>query len=321
MDTQSTVFRDCSNIPTPTSSLASIKPKGSATIIIFYGVSSMGKTTFSNLLHQKAKSAKMNYFRASFDQAGEKIISTYKAEHPEETNAEDIFISCWSSITANFHSNIIDTVQNQLTPGSNLFIVDDAKIDPSVLAKLSSSALRPDFEINLIAVYPETENWQITEDLLVPFSFQFIANLCMRVLARGEHGTMNYGGAKKLQIVLSFCLLYKGVEDIKTYFQKEAKFESMVAVPFHQEVTGGEEEEEAVLELKGMVVDAILKIKGLFESPMVNGVEEFEKIVNFFEDKEKVEKIGGILSYGGDEDWERLATKLVGGHKENELLE
>ena len=108
----------------------------------------------------------------------------------------------------------MDTVSNQLAPGNNLFIVDDAKIDPTVLLKLSSTTLRPDYAINLIAVYPETKIWHISDSLLVPFSFQLIANLCHRVLARGQHGTMNYPGPKKIQIVLSFCLLYKGVTDI-----------------------------------------------------------------------------------------------------------
>jgi len=118
--------------------------KNQLLIVIFYGVSCLGKTTFSSTIAKFCKSAETDYHAISFDEPGGEVISRFKEENPEITDREEIFFRCWAEITALFHKRIFEIV-NSLESGRHVLFVDDGKIDPKILKKLSSDKLKPGF--------------------------------------------------------------------------------------------------------------------------------------------------------------------------------
>ena len=113
------VFKDCSNLvrpipQTPSPSKPVLQNVGSVNVVIFYGVSCMGKTTFSRLLEEKARSKNSNYLWTSFDKHGSSILKRHEEEHPEITNSEDRFFAVWGEILNKFNSSIVETIESQI---------------------------------------------------------------------------------------------------------------------------------------------------------------------------------------------------------------
>ena len=238
----------------------------------------MGKTTFSKFLEEKAIEKNSNYLWTSFDKHGSSILKRHEIEHPEVTNPEDRFFAVWGEIIQKFNNSIIETIKSQVRPGTNTFMVDDAKISTEVLSEISKKSLRPEFEINILGIYPDSLPWQVSKEIILPFSFQLIANVCYRVLNRKMHDTVNYTPEKNLQIILSFCILYKGVADIPSHFKKEATFKKMIPLSFHIENHEIDESKGDVKELKELIANVICALKTPFESPMVNGIDELTSL-------------------------------------------
>lgn len=304
------VFKDCSNLPHPPARIAG-KKEGSLHVVIFFGVSCMGKTTFSKLLSQGCRDSNSQYLWTSFDSCGEPILEEYKKNHPECTDPEAVFIACWGDILERFHKDIFHTISHELKPGKNVVVIDDAKLDPKVLAKLSMRDLSPNFNSELIAVYPKSDKWAVSTSLELPFSFQLISNLCYRVLNRKGHGTVNYRAEKCIQLVLSFCILYKGVDDFEEHFQKEAKFTRMIPLYFHQEVPTERFSPLILGELRDLVKSSLLALRAPFESPMVNGLEEFIALANFLQNKSKIDQLQGFFSFGDKKVWESIINDIL----------
>ena len=147
--------------------------------------------------------------------------------------------------------------------------------------------------------------------MVLPFSFQFIANVCYRVLNRKEHDTVNYSPQKNLQIVLSFCILYKGVANIPAHFKQEANYKKMIPLSFHIEKSEIDESKGEIKELKELIASVLCALKAPFESPMVNGVDQLTALVQFFEDDKKVELVSEIFGYGDSNSWDKVSEIVV----------
>jgi hypothetical protein len=202
-------------------------------IILFYGVSCMGKTTFSNMMQQEALKKQINFKKVSLDAIGGPVLKKFKEDNPEITDNEEIFFGCWAKIAALFKDQIFEEISKS-KPGKNVLFIDDGKIDPTILKKLESPDLLSTHSVKLLAIYPEhSANFEVEEDYTIPFSPQLILNLCLRCLTREAHETMDYIPEKLLQIVISFTILYKNVTSFQSHFLSEAKFTEMLEVPFH----------------------------------------------------------------------------------------
>lgn len=216
-------------------SLKSTTEKNELLIVLFYGVSCLGKTTFSEFVHQESLKKFINFKRVSLDEVATDILRKFKEDNPTITDNQEIFFRCWAEINSSFDKEIFTQIAKS-KPGKNLIFIDDGKIDPSVIAKLESPTLLESHHVKLVAIYPQnTQNFNIDHESWVPFSPQLILNLLLRCLKREAHETMDYIPEKLLQIVLSFTLLYKNVSSFRSHFLAEANFTEMLEIPFHQE--------------------------------------------------------------------------------------
>lgn len=202
-------------------------------VILFYGVSCMGKTTFAKMMQNEAQKKQINFKKVSLDVIGGPVMKKFKEDNPSITDNEEVFFNCWAKIAALFKDSIFEEI-SKCKPGKNIIFIDDGKLDPTVLKQLESPDLLNTHAVKLLAIYPEnTENFEIDTETSIPFSPQLILNLCQRCLAREVHETMDYIPEKLLQIVISFTILYSNVTSYETHFVNDAKFTEMLEVPFH----------------------------------------------------------------------------------------
>lgn len=127
--------------------------KNELLIVLFYGVSCLGKTTFSEFVHEEALKKFINFKRVSFDEVASGILSKFKEENPAVTDNQEIFFKCWAQIASSFDKEIFSQIAKS-KPGRNLIFIDDGKIDPSVIAKLEAPDLLGSHQIKLVAIYP-----------------------------------------------------------------------------------------------------------------------------------------------------------------------
>jgi hypothetical protein len=293
---------------------------GDLLIVVFYGVSCLGKTTFSQTISEFCKTANTEFHSVSFDGPGGEVISRFKKDNPEITDGEEIFFRCWSEITALFHNRIFNLI-NSLKTGRHILFLDDGKIDPTVLAKLSSKSLKPNFRVKLAAIYPmHSMNFELNEANFVPFSPQLLFNLCHRSLNRKNHSTVNYDHVKTLQVILSFALLYKNINDISEAFKSEAKYSEMLEVQFHQEMEFKEPATKAQFEqFRTLCQEAILSINEPFESLKTADVTALDELGKFLMDEGRSGLLKEILSFGDKRCWVNkfrgLFWKMVGNNE------
>lgn len=292
-------------------------------VVLFYGVSCMGKTTFSNMMRQEASKKQINFKKISFDEVGGPILKKFREDNPEITDNEEIFFGCWTEIAALFKDKILEGV-SKTDPGKNILFIDDGKIDPSVLQKIQSQELQNSHSVKMLAIYPKhSANFQISPDYSVPFSPQLILNLCRRCLTREVHDTMDYNAEKLLQIVISFTILYKNVTCFKNHFLSEAKFTEMLEVPFHQELLANKNSNqkiEEILTLEGQTVfsefqsimrNVYLNIKAPFESLKTAETKYLTQLKNFIEDESKISSLDNLLNFGGKGDWMQACENIL----------
>lgn len=285
-------------------------PRGSVLIVAFYGVSCMGKSELVTFIREKARHENINVVDISKDSVARPLMDVFHIQNPS-VPFTDIFMTIYGQIEQAFNNEIFKALDN-LHPGKNIVVIDDAWANAKIMATISNPEVAPNFNKRVICVYPKISQNHYHQDL--PFSLQFVLNICHRVLDRKSHETMVYDDIKKVQIVLSFCKLYNGIGDIPTRFQEESTAHEFCPVEFHQESSHESHEmPESVKDLYHQTALCFEKLGAPFETPFVQGKEEVEKLVELIKQLEVdcSTTLQPYLNFGRKSEWEKWYNRIA----------
>ena len=291
--------------------------KNKRVVIVFYGISGIGKTTLCNIFDDRCKELGITFSRLSRDPVAERNMKAYRLEHPE-ADLEDTFFAVRTKSRAEFKEEVFATIQSEHT-GNSLVFLDQCTMDAPFFAELKRilNQQNEDSGTRLYAFHAEDlYKFQIKEGLSIPFSTQFIFNLCWRALTRGPHETMNYDDLKLIQITLSFMLVFKDTESYEASFQGDVDYHEMVKVDFYKEKTPDYLGEEAVKKLEDferVVREGLRSIRTPFETlkGKEGGWPELEAVVDFVKDEGNLEVLSGAISFGSKDNWIALVDRIV----------
>jgi hypothetical protein len=171
-EAQNIALSACANLAKPVDScLKQIHPlENELLIILFYGVSCLGKTTFSKFMQTEAQKKQISFRKVTLDSIGGPILKKFKETHLDVTDNEEIFFNCWAEIAAQFKEGIFEEIA-RCKPGKNILFIDDGKLDPQVLKQLESPNLLTTHTVKLLAIYPQkNSDFVINQDKMIPFS-------------------------------------------------------------------------------------------------------------------------------------------------------
>ena len=305
------VFQSVENIPKPDSRLEKTA-KNSVIIIAFYGVSCMGKTELVRFLRERARHDEITIFDISKDHVARPLMDAFAQQHPD-VRFQDIYMTIYDQVEKAFCDAATCAMDN-LRPGKNILILDDAWANSKLIKQLSQPTIAVGHEKRTMCVYPKVSPANYHGE--VPFSLQFILNVCHRVVHRTDHETMVYDDVKKVQIVLSFIKLYTGVKSIPDKFQADFSLQDFFPLEFHQESQvhhASEEAPEFVRNIYAQLELCIEKLGAPFESPFVQGKPEVEKLVDLIQQIHAADESSGIspsINFGRKSEWEKWYHKL-----------
>jgi hypothetical protein len=289
--------------------------KNVVVIVAFYGVSCMGKSELVSYVREKARHDEIAVNDVSKDTIARPLLDAYQKANPS-VPFQDIYMTIYSNIIEIFINEVMRALAS-LKPGRNIVIIDDAWADKDLMQRILKPEVAPEFEKKLICVYPKMSSHVLYPDL--PFSPQFILNLCHRVIGRKNHETMIYDDLKKVQIVLSFIKLYHGIQDIPSKFREETKFHEFFPVEFHQE---SHEHHLADAELPPLIEKiysqmslCFQKMGAPFETPFIQGKEEVEKLIELIQlldDPESASEITPYINFGRKTEWDKWFHRILG---------
>lgn len=315
--------------------------KNVVVVVAFYGVSCMGKSELVTYVRDRARLDKVVVADVSKDSVSRPMLDAYQKLHPE-IPFQDIYMTIYSEVMRTFSDEVFRSLSN-LKPGKNILIIDDAWANTDILKRLKESTVAPGYEKKLICVYPKVSEESLFGDL--PFSLQFILNMCYRVVTRKAHETMVYNDLKKVQIVLSFIKLYSGVKSIPTKFSTEADFIEFCPIEFHQEshlynvATSTKPSTnkdvtatpltipDSIQRVYDQVQTCFLKLGTPFETPFIQGKEEVEQLVELIRELEssrgeckaddnrpensRESNDNGFINFGRKTEWEKWYNRVL----------
>ena len=308
------VFQSIENLSKSSSKLE--KPSKSLVLIIaFYGVSSMGKTELVNFLREKASQDAVHVLDISKDSIARPLMNSYHSKNPD-TPFEDIYMNIYPQVESAFYSAAKFSLES-VRPGKNIILLDDAWANSKLVNELLSQKTPHPTEKKVICVYPRIEQQNLYKDL--PFSLQFILNVCHRVVLRSDHETMVYNDSKKVQIVLSFIKLYAGSPDIpKKFLSEYSAVHEFSPIEFHQEPKShlsSETTPQLIKKIYSQLEVCLEKLTVPFESPFVQGKEEVEELVRLLKEigtggEEEQADLGLFVNFGRKSEWEKWYSRI-----------
>lgn len=284
--------------------------RGSVLVIAFYGVSCMGKTELVSFVRDQARQENINVMDVSKDSVARPLMDAFHIQNPHIPYT-DIFMTIYSQVEQAFKDEIFK-VLNNLRDGKNILVIDDAWANSKIMENISNAEVATGFSKRVVCVYPKISQNLFHQQL--PFSLQFVLNICHRVLDRKAHDTMIYDDLKKVQIVLSFCMLYNGIGDIPTRFREESTAQEFFPVEFHQENSHENDEmPNLVRELYDQTALCFDKLGAPFETPFVQGREEVQKLVDLLKklDKETTPGLNPYINFGRKSEWEKWYNRVA----------
>jgi len=276
--------------------------KNSVLIISFYGISCMGKSELVRMIIERAKADGIHTQKVCKDAVSKVLVDEFSKANPE-VPYENIFMTIFPEIRQAFSDGVFACVDN-LKPGCNIILVDDAIPDAAILQRLVSNSTAPNYQKKLMSLYPKVPIHKRVQDF--PFSNQFILDMCFRAVERTEHETMIYDDAKKVQIILSFIRLFHGIPEIPEKYQLETKLHEFVPLEFHQEPERDDQEMPELIQKTYTQIHKCFESMGpVFETPFVTGREEVARLVLLILEIQKSENTDSrsFLRYGKKEDW------------------
>lgn len=306
------VFQSVENLPKPEARAGEKSAKHSVLILAFYGVSCMGKTELVRFLRERARVDELTIFDVSKDHVARPLMDAYAQLHPQE-RFQDIYMRIYDQVEKTFCDAALTAMQS-LRPGKNILILDDAWANAALIKQLLQPGLAPGHEKRTVCVYPKVSQSNFHGE--VPFSLQFILNVCHRVVHRTDHETMVYDDVKKVQIVLSFIKLYTGVKSIPEKFQTDFSTQDFFPLEFHQESPvhhASHEAPEFVRRIYAQLELCMERLGAPFETPFVQGKPEVEKLVELIQQIGAADEASGLspfINFGRKSEWEKWYTKL-----------
>src|SRR3990167_1035172 len=177
-------------------------------VIYFNGVSCMGKSELLRKFSEWFGSNGITTRKVSLDKVAKGIMDKYKEENNYQ--GEEAFTLCIGPIFEAFHAKILEAAEGMASECAHgVLMIDDCSLAPTVLNNLQTFCQKLGSSVTFYKFYPDSPGeFQVSQDMVINLSFQFVLNMCYRVLHRGSHPTFNYCPEKKLQLVLSFIRVY-----------------------------------------------------------------------------------------------------------------
>lgn len=277
-------------------------------IIYFNGVSCMGKSELLKRFETRFLEKGIVSKKVSLDKVAKGIMDKYKAE--TGYNGEEAFTLNIGPIFDAYHSRILE-VMASLNGANGVLMADDCSLDQKFMRVLLRAAEQEGYETQFCRMFPHpNEGFFASKDMRIHLSFQFVLNLCYRVLNRGFHHTFNYTPEKKLQLVLSFVRVYEHKLDahLRDDDMMAGNKHKQVEIEFHheRELTNlCPKMKEIKKALKACLVNIVP-----FESPVTTAWSDLEKLVKEI-NTASPEEIKQYLSYGRDEKWQEKFGELM----------
>lgn len=299
----------------PSSEKTKLEPEtkeNEVVVVAFYGTSCMGKSELVAFIRDQAKIDGSFVQDVSKDTVARPMMDAYHKEHPE-LPYEDIYMTIYGNVVQKFIEDSFRALRS-LQPGKNIVFLDDAWANEKLLERIATEDVCPGFNKRVICVYPKISEKVNYSNL--PFSLQFIVNLLYRVVIRKEHQTLVYDDVKKIQIVISFLKLYSNISNIQERFKDELPIDEFYSLEFHQESDISHEDDrmpESLREVFKQIEACFEKMGAPFESPLVTGKEEFEKLtkqVNSLIDNKAHQTMTNFINFGRKSEWEKWYKTL-----------
>lgn len=295
-------------------------------VLAFYGVSCMGKSELVAYLRERSRVDKISLTDISKDAVAKPLMDAYHRENPD-LPYKDIYMTIHDQIVAAFEEEV-RTSMAKIETGRHIFILDDAWASTKLIDQIMKpTETNENVKKHLLYVYPKVSPDQRHQN--IPFSLQLISNLCFRVISRKSHETMVYDDIKKVQIVLSFILLYAGTLDIPAKFQSVSPKGEFVPIEFHQEVLRHESKFSPAWEKIQKIYDqTALCLESLgtpFETPFVNGLSEITVLVEMLHSltdsesssdlmnsskREVSSEMAQFINYGRKSEWDKFYSRF-----------
>lgn len=285
--------------------LSKMIPNRKLMIIYFHGVSCMGKSELLKRFSANFRSINVTPVKVSLDRIAKGIIDKYKEDHPEY-KGEEHFTLNMKQILDTFHETILQSLDCMPTNQSHALMIDDCFISIPLMKKLVDKANLLFSQVKVMKIYPkDLKEMKISEDWSIDLSFQFVLNLCHRVLNRGFHETYTYRVEKKVQLVLSWVLVYKGKpsEEEEGFLHDLDYLLSPTEFHIEHAVTDNSSQVKLIEDQLKRCLSTIVP----FESPVTTGIDELSKLIALIDQSK--EELKPLLSYGRIESWDHQLSQ------------
>lgn len=287
--------------------------QGEVIVLAFYGTSCMGKSELVRFIRDRSSQDSVHVQDISKDVVAKPLMDAYHASHPEMLY-ENVYMTIFGQVVEAYWSEAFRALNN-LKPGKNIVVLDDAWADSKLVQKILDEGVSPGYAKKIICIHPKISEKRTYMDL--PFSLQFIVNLIYRVMGRKEHETMVYEDVKKIQIVLSFLKLYSGIQDIPNKFGEELPADAYTSLEFHQEDDSDLNEADLPDEIKEVFKQVTICFETMgapFESPFVTGKENFDKLTlmmaKLIENKAHM-RLPAFINYARKSEWDEWYNRYL----------
>lgn len=286
-------------------------------VIYFNGVSCMGKSELLRRFSEWFGTKAITTRKVSLDKVAKGIMDKYKEEN--DYQGEEAFTLCIGPIFEAFHARILEAAESMALECSHgVLMIDDCSLAPTVLQNLQKFCQKLGSSVMFYKFYPESVGgFQVTPEITINLSFQFVLNMCYRVLHRGSHPTFNYCPEKKLQLVLSFIRFYSptagaesGLSSIPADSDQEKDSNSpttqkyqheSVPIEFHQEKPLTPSTDPVLQQIEAKLLECLRTIIP-FESPVVTGVPQCRQFVQLLQQTD-AQLLQTWVSFGRQEAW------------------
>ena len=285
-------------------------------IIVFFGGIGMGKTTFTNFLKSKPGIKEINFLSVSSDIIAKEAMQNYKNQNPGDYSTEVLFIKALGLTQRMFEERIDILLKNELKEGKNIFVIDHARLEDHILAKIDKEDLIPGFSSNIIGISSDDPAEIILKidtnnkkEKIYPFSYQMLLNKLWRIYKRKNHETIVYSHQKNFHLIFSFIKIYEGMKSPKLYYIKKFNWKKFLEIEFYKKIEISEKNRK-ILKPLFKLFDEFINVVVPFEHPFVSGRDLADQILNFLEDKEMDGVFEECLGFGSDENWNRIANEI-----------
>ena len=200
-------------------------------VIVFYGLSCIGKTHYSEIFKKICEERGIAFSTVSSDESSRQAMDAFLKKKPDAT--EDDAFSSTKKQAVNIFNKGIKAVVNTLKDGPALLFLDKVMHGGRFLGGFKKSFPSETHEIRMVAVYPWSDfRFKIAPNTSVPFNASLILNVAHRMVSREAHDTVSGSATKKIFLALSFVLLYKNVRNIEKIKARDCDYHSFHTLNF-----------------------------------------------------------------------------------------